>query len=157
SEQNKRKRRNGSRSDPLDGASADELHHRARDGAERASDRERDNADEIRATASPPIGSRSPDRHRYRRGEHVSRKRPRVQVGTAKFRQSHRHDRADDRVVETGENDREQYTEQDQHAALPGGIHLCGGYLRLFFRALQRLAIIVFMSSVNPRKRSGAS
>jgi hypothetical protein len=34
SEQNKRKSRNGSRSDALDGASADELHHRARDGAE---------------------------------------------------------------------------------------------------------------------------
>jgi hypothetical protein len=27
----------------------------------------------------------------------------------------------------------------------------------LFFRALQRLAIIVFMSSVNPRKRSVVS
>jgi hypothetical protein len=55
SEQNKRKSRNGSRSDALDGASADELHHRARDGAEPAPDRERDNADEIRAPASPAI------------------------------------------------------------------------------------------------------
>ncbi len=124
SEQNKRKRGNGARSDALDGASADELYHRARDGAERAPDRERDNADEVRAPASPAIGSRSPDRHRYRRGEHVSRKRPRVQVGTAKLRQSHRHDRADDRVVEPGKNDREQHTEQHQHAALSGGIHL---------------------------------
>src|SRR6266571_5713804 len=53
SEQNKRKSRNGSRSDALDGASADELHHRARDGAEPASDRERDNANEIRAPTSP--------------------------------------------------------------------------------------------------------
>ena len=33
SEQNKRKRGNRSRSDALDGASADELHHRARDSA----------------------------------------------------------------------------------------------------------------------------
>jgi hypothetical protein len=47
SEENKRKSRNGSRSDALDGASADELHHRARDGAEAAPDRERDNADEV--------------------------------------------------------------------------------------------------------------
>src|SRR5207248_11259295 len=74
SEQNKRKSRNGSRSDALYGASADELHHRARDGAKAAPDRERDNADEIRAAASPAIRPRSPDRHRYRRGEHVSRK-----------------------------------------------------------------------------------
>src|SRR5436189_1432407 len=124
SEQNKRKSRNGSRSDALDGASADELHHRARDGAEPTPNRERDNADEVRAPASPAIGSWSPDRHRYRRGEHVSRKRPRVQVGTAKLRQRHRHDRADDRVVEAGKNDREQHTEQDQYAALSGGIHL---------------------------------
>src|SRR5207249_8001458 len=87
SEQNKRKRGNGARSDALDGASADELHHRACDGAESAPDRERDNADEVRAPASPAIGSRSPDRHRYRGGEHVSRKRPRVQVRTAKLRE----------------------------------------------------------------------
>src|SRR6476619_196240 len=66
SEQNKRKSGNGSRSDALDGASADELNHRARDSAEPAPDRERDNADEIRAPASPPIRPRSPDRHRYR-------------------------------------------------------------------------------------------
>src|ERR1700752_4546506 len=63
SEENKRKRGNGSRSDALDGASADELHHRPRDGAESAPDRERNNADEVRAPASPAIGSRSPDRH----------------------------------------------------------------------------------------------
>src|SRR4029078_5509981 len=107
SEQNKRKRGDGSPSDALDGRSADDLHHRARDGAESASDRERDNADEVRAPASPAIRSRSPDRHRYGRGEHVSRKRPRVEGGTAKLRQWHRHDRADDRVVETGKNDRE--------------------------------------------------
>src|SRR4029077_12370306 len=112
------------RSDPLDGASAYELHHRPRDGAERAPDREHDNADEVRAPASPAIGPRSPDRHRYRRGEHVSRKRPRVQMRTAKLRQRHRYDRADDSVVETGKNDGEQHTEQDEHAALSGGIHL---------------------------------
>jgi hypothetical protein len=116
SEQNKRKSGNGSRSD--------ELHHRARDGAESAPDRERDNADEIRAPASPAIRPWSPDRHRYGSGEHVSRKCPRVEVRTAKLRQRHRHDRAHDRVVETGKNDREQHTEQDQHAALSGGIRL---------------------------------
>src|SRR5436305_1877936 len=71
SEQNKRKSRNGSRSDALDGASADEFHHGVRDGAEPAADGERDNADEIGAPPSPAIGPRSPDRHRYRRGEHV--------------------------------------------------------------------------------------
>src|SRR5581483_11116013 len=124
SEQNKRKRGNSARSDALDGASTDKLHHRTRDGAERAPDGERDNADEVRAPASPAIGSRSPDRHRYRRSEHVSRKRPRVQVGTPKLGQSHRHDRADDRVVEPGKNDREQHTEQDEHAALPGGMDI---------------------------------
>src|SRR5436853_204885 len=70
SKQNRRKGRNGSPPDALDGASADELHHRARDGAESAPDRERDNANEIRAPASPSIRPRSPDRHRYRRGEH---------------------------------------------------------------------------------------
>ena len=122
SEQNKRKSGHGSRSDALDGASADELHHCARDGAKSAPDGERDNADEICAPASPAIGARSPDRHRYRRGEHVSGKCPRVEVGTAKLGQRHRHHRADDCVVETGENDGEQHTEQDQHAALSGGI-----------------------------------
>ncbi len=96
SEQNKRKSGNSSCSDALDGASADELHHRARDGAESAPGRERNNADEIRASASPSIGPWSPDRHRYRRGEHVSRKCPRVEVGTAKLGQRHRHHRADD-------------------------------------------------------------
>src|SRR4029079_17483393 len=48
-EQNKRKSRYGSGSDALDGASADELHHRARDGAECTANSERDNANEIRA------------------------------------------------------------------------------------------------------------
>src|ERR1043166_4995983 len=63
SEQNKRKSRNGSRADALDGASPDELHHRARDRAKSAADRERDNPDEISAPASPSIRPRSPDRH----------------------------------------------------------------------------------------------
>src|SRR5262249_61411159 len=63
SEQNKRKSGNGSRSHALDGACANELHHRTRHGAESAPDRERYNTDEIRAPASPTIGARSPDRH----------------------------------------------------------------------------------------------
>jgi hypothetical protein len=67
---------------------------------------------------------------------------------TAKLRQRHRHHRANDRVIETGKNDREQHPEQNQHAAVSGGTHLCGWYLRLFFGALQRLAIMVFMLSV---------
>src|SRR3954469_389949 len=123
-EQNKRKSRYGSGSDALDGASGNKLHHRARDGAEPAANGERDNADEIGAAASPSIGPRSPDRHRYRGGEHVSRKCPCVELRTAKLGQCHRHHRADDRVVETGKNDREQHTEEDQHAALSRGIHL---------------------------------
>jgi len=44
-------------------------------------------------------------------------------MGAAKLRQRHRHHRADNRVVETGQNDREQHAEKDQHAALFRGIH----------------------------------
>src|SRR3954447_11542040 len=63
SENNERESRDGAGSYPLNGASSDELHHRARDGAERTPDREHDNTDEISAAASPSIRARSPDRH----------------------------------------------------------------------------------------------
>ena len=82
-----------------------------RDGAEPAPDGERDNADEEGAPASRSIGPRTTDRHRYRRGEHVSCKCPRVEVRAAKLRQRYRYDRADDRVVEPGKNDGEQQLE----------------------------------------------
>src|SRR6185295_20426391 len=104
-EQNKWKSRDSSGSDALDGASADKFHHRARDSAESTAGGESDNADQIRAPASPSVRARPPDRHRYRRGEHVGRKCPRIKVRASKLRQRYRYHRADDRVVETGKND----------------------------------------------------
>ena len=125
--QRDREERTGAKA--LDAAEEDELPHLLAQAGQRRPDQEQRDAEDQEWLATVQVGQLAVDRHRDRAGQQVDRDGPRVVVGALEIRHDPRQHRTDDRLVQSTQEQPEQYCAEDLELRALGQAE--GGILRL--------------------------